>query len=209
MAKRISNYTKTVKCHESHKPLAFTVGGTEYAIHGGSCTCFVSTDYDVIVGLDHGMQSISMDFPWEPGTSFLYPIKDCHPPSNVKTFTKLIGWLAERVLAGDKVFVGCIGGHGRTGTVLAALMAHLNVTDDPISYVRDNYCHKAVEVSTQVDFLVKHFGAKQVAGSKGLGWKPSGGSGGKYGGILNQSSGGAGTFQALPSPCCVFGLTTG
>ena len=65
-----------------------------------------------------------------------------------------------------RVHVGCIGGHGRTGLVLSALVAQMTGMPDPISYVRKHYCTKAVESTEQVTFLTKHFGAAKVEPSK-------------------------------------------
>lgn len=38
--------------------------------------------------------------------------------------------------------------------------------EDAITYVRKNYCQKAVESKSQVEFLHKHYGIKKVGGSK-------------------------------------------
>lgn len=54
--------------------------------------------------------------------------------------------------AGKRVLVFCMGGHGRTGTVLAALKAMLEPdTEDPIADVREAYCQKAVETDLQAE----------------------------------------------------------
>lgn len=52
---------------------------------------------------------------------------------------------------GDIVEVGCIGGHGRTGTFLA-LVAMKNGVETPteaIAYVREHYCKEAIESAKQ------------------------------------------------------------
>ena len=65
-----------------------------------------------------------------------------------------------------RLHCGCIGGHGRTGTFLAALVTEMSGEKDSISYVRDNYCHRAVESTCQIDFLAEHFGITKVAHAK-------------------------------------------
>ena len=56
----------------------------------------------------------------------------------------------------------CIGGHGRTGTFFAALVAHMMPeVKDPIAYVRENYCNEAVETEEQIAFLIEHFGVRR------------------------------------------------
>lgn len=161
--------TAHVSCWESHPKLPITVGSKTYLVTGGSCTqckTLGNGDYDVVVGLDYSMHTDKMAYPWEKGEYFLYEIKDMNPPSNVGTFKELIKYLAKAVLDDKRVFVGCIGGHGRTGVVLSALHAHMTGAKDSVKYVRDNYCQKAVETSSQMEFLHKHFGIKKESGSK-------------------------------------------
>lgn len=58
---------------------------------------------------------------------------------------------------GDQtLFVGCFGGHGRTGTALAILGSLLDgipPTADPVRWVRNTYCAQAVETYTQIDYI--------------------------------------------------------
>jgi len=58
--------------------------------------------------------------------------------------------LIDRARTGERVEVGCIGGHGRTGTalaILAILTGH--PAADAVAWVRANYCPKAVETADQ------------------------------------------------------------
>lgn len=54
-----------------------------------------------------------------------------------------------------RLLVFCVGGHGRTGTALAAmLMAALGwKSKQATDWVRKNYCSKAIESKTQEDYL--------------------------------------------------------
>lgn len=54
-----------------------------------------------------------------------------------------------------KVCVFCMGGHGRTGTAVAAMMmVSLNYTAyDAVEWLRKNYCKKVVESKSQVEYL--------------------------------------------------------
>jgi hypothetical protein len=58
--------------------------------------------------------------------------------------------LLERARLGERVEVGCLGGHGRTGTALACLAI---LTGHPpgeaVAWVRANYCADAVETAEQ------------------------------------------------------------
>jgi putative DNA primase/helicase len=91
-----------------------------------------------------------------------FPIPDGQAPDDSKRFKYLISWLCTQLQAGKKIHVGCIGGHGRTGTVLVALVAELGVEKGAIQYVRKHYCHKAVESESQITFLQKHYGILPV-----------------------------------------------
>lgn len=150
-------------CYHSHKPMPLING---LVIHGGSCLTPVSDKHDIYIGFDAGMRRTKKAMPWEPGHEILYKIMDGTAPENAKNFSKLVEWTADRLEAGDSVHAGCIGGHGRTGLFFAALVAYMGVSDDAIQYVRDNYCHKAVESKTQVKFLEKHYRVLPVSGSK-------------------------------------------
>lgn len=153
------------RCFESHPPLI--IG--DQKIWGGSCSSPVVKDADIYVGLDMSIAKSPKSYPWEEGESFLFYIQDMAAPADPKQFSKLIDYLAVQLTASKKIHVGCIGGHGRTGTVLSALVAVMAGEKDAITYVRDHYCVKAVESASQVDFLVKHFGVKAVPGAKSHG----------------------------------------
>lgn len=168
-------------CYEAHPPLPLP-GGRE--IYGGSCSTPVVKDAHLYVGLDEGMKFTTRIWPWMPGHEVYYPITDMSVPADPVSFTDMIDFVHSRIEAGEKVHVGCIGGHGRTGMVFAALVGRHYGEKDAIAYVRKHYCSKAVETASQVAFLVKHFGVKTAAPSKtdwgtsfsGHGnWSPKGG----------------------------------
>jgi hypothetical protein len=60
----------------------------------------------------------------------------------------------DRARAGQRVELGCIGGHGRTGTSLACLAV---MTGHPpsgaVTWVRTTYCPEAVETPAQEAFV--------------------------------------------------------
>jgi hypothetical protein len=60
----------------------------------------------------------------------------------------------ERARRGERVEIGCLGAHGRTGTALACLAALAGCApDDAVAWVRANYCSHAVETDEQVAFV--------------------------------------------------------
>lgn len=160
------NTTTYKRCYHTHPALPLKDG---LVIYGGSCSDPAVKDADIYVGFDYSMPAHTMAFPWNPGVWFNFPITDMKAPSNPEEFSKFIDWLIVQLSANKKVHIGCIGGHGRTGTVLAALVARFLGVADAITYVRDNYCQKAVESQVQIDFLAKHFGVTPAAPSKAHG----------------------------------------
>lgn len=152
---------KLTRCYEAHPALPL---GT-YAIYGGSCIHPAVNDANIYVGLDRGMAS-GLVFPWQGGIEVCYPITDMAAPKNPETFKQLVTWISNQLDAGKKIHVGCIGGHGRTGTLLAALARVVLDEEDAITYVREQYCTHAVESAEQVRFLHTHFGIKKVKGYK-------------------------------------------
>lgn len=76
------------------------------------------------------------------------------PPFGIGSVQRVV----DVIKGGKNVLVHCVGGHGRTGTMLLA-MAHVaglvpeeNKTK-PIAWLRKLYCEKAVETESQRDWL--------------------------------------------------------
>ena len=64
--------------------------------------------------------------------------------------------LLARARGGQLVELGCLGGHGRTGTALACLAALTGVLPaQAVSWVRQHYCPMAVETPAQEDFVAR------------------------------------------------------
>lgn len=151
------------RCYESHP--ALKIG--DYEIYGGSCAYPVVKDADIYIGLDHSSRQTTGAYPWNSKRIEIhFPITDMLAPKDAEEFDKMVAWTALQLIAGKKVHVGCIGGHGRTGTFLAALVTHMTGEKDSITYVRKNYCDHAVESESQVKFLTKHYGITKVDGYK-------------------------------------------
>jgi len=153
----------SVRCYESHPVLKIGKG----RLYGGSARNPVK-EMDVYVVLQNGDQGGRQSDPWDKQavTEIYYGINDMHAPSNVARFKKLVTWICTQLQAGKKVHVGCIGGHGRTGTVLSAIIAEALKEKDAIQWVRKHYCKKAVESKDQVAFLMKHYGVTQAKATK-------------------------------------------
>ena len=196
------NYTAQAyapMCYESHPALPL---GNGLVIYGGSCLHPIVADADVYVGLDSGMRVSDRALPWadKPTIEFLYRITDMSIPSDPVAFVKLIDWLAEQVMLGKKVHVGCIGGHGRTGMVFAALVKVMLGEDDAIAYVRKNYCKKGVETTEQIKFLMDLFGIKTATPSKAHAPYVAGTSGKTSGSTVMGNQ-----FPAVQASFCLWG----
>ncbi|UOX39992.1 hypothetical protein [Vibrio phage V-YDF132] len=163
----------TNRCWMTHKPLVIPYMGTDYRVWGGSCTVPPSDDIDIFVGLDTSMRTTNRAYPWVCGEEFLYPIQNLCAPTDVQEFKQLIRWLKSMVVMGEKVYIGCIGGHGRTGLVLAALYYEMTGDKQAIKIVRETYCHRAVESQLQCNWLREHFGMHAYKGVT-TGYKPKG-----------------------------------
>ena len=62
--------------------------------------------------------------------------------------------LLARARAGERVEIGCYGGHGRTGTALACLAVLTGVPEsEAVTWVRANYCRAAIETEEQSAFV--------------------------------------------------------
>lgn len=162
-----SKYGYTPCAHE-HPPLKITTPeGKEVVVYGGACGDPIHDKLDIYVALDWGTSHDAKAYPWHGTRQFiLFPITDMSVPKDPAEFKLMIEWLSGQLLAGKSVHVGCLGGHGRTGMVLAALVRTISGNEDAITYVRENYCKKAVENFAQTNWLNQHFGIKAVSGSK-------------------------------------------
>jgi hypothetical protein len=80
------------------------------------------------------------------------PVQDFSVPDGTETVTKAAETVLEALAFNQKVYVGCMGGIGRTGLFLAILAKALGV-EDPVMYVRGQYHKHAVETLRQLEFL--------------------------------------------------------
>ena len=127
------------RCYHSHKPLKLP--GGDLVIYGGSCITPAVKDAGVYIGFDYGMTFSGKQYPWRGSYEFLFEIRDMRAPADAGEFKKLVAWTVEQLQAGKKVHAGCIGGHGRTGTFLSALVATLG-EKDATEFVRTHYSRR-------------------------------------------------------------------
>jgi hypothetical protein len=96
--------------------------------------------------LDHRWQP-----PWDHG-HVDWP--DFGVPADPGAVAEALRAVLQRARAGQHVEVGCLGGHGRTGTALACLAVLAgHPAGDAVAWVRSGYCAKAVETPGQEAFI--------------------------------------------------------
>jgi hypothetical protein len=98
--------------------------------------------------------------PW-PHDHVAWP--DFGLPDDVGRFREQLSGLLSRAREGARVELGCLGGHGRTGTALAcaAILSGYDAST-AVAWVRAVYCDRAVETAEQERF-VQDFAAGEVS----------------------------------------------
>ena len=177
-AYRQQEFSKATVCHTGNK-LVFTANDIA-VFGGGSMRGYDPYAVDVWLNLSNAtLRSHKWAFPqtWQSEDPITPPMiidmrmEDGDAPNASVT----AGWwaglwsdlIAERTTRGLdrplRVLVSCMGGHGRTGTILAALAEVAGVTPtetDPITWIRSVYCKEAIETTEQVGYLEATFGFK-------------------------------------------------
>jgi protein-tyrosine phosphatase len=102
---------------------------------------------------------VYLDARWQPPWDHGYiDWPDFGVPTNKAAMVDALKSVLERVRSGQHVEVGCLGGHGRTGTALACLAALTGYpARDAVAWVRSSYCAKAVETPGQAAFVAAIF----------------------------------------------------
>lgn len=128
--------------------LPFKFAGQFLEVHGGPYDRFkrITPDTIGICVRQENTRGKEIDA-HVPIVDFQTPTKKMRPAFE-KAMRKALG----AALRGQPVYVGCMGGMGRTGLFLAVLAKAAGV-DKPVEFVRENYYHGAVETSEQKRFV--------------------------------------------------------
>lgn len=146
----------TPQCTQNHPPLQFK--GVPGVIFGSSCVAPI-VEADLYISLDKAARPL-------PGKPHIFHyIEDFSIPIDVVGFDNAVDCAIEALHKAQVVHVGCLAGHGRTGMFLAALTYKITGQKNAIDYVREKYCHKAVETQEQISFLHSHYGIKEPSKS--------------------------------------------
>lgn len=167
------------------RDFACTHSGTKKAfskdnvvMHGGGTSHSVSlTGMDIVLDLtDSSFRKNQWTLPKEWKSSKMIPriidmyIPDMKTPESYITrdFWEAL-WLDLKTDASSldrdlNVLVMCMGGHGRTGTILIILSLIAGVsTGDPLAWIRKEYCNKAVESKAQIEYIKSLFPEVKIA----------------------------------------------
>jgi len=88
-----------------------------------------------------------------PGAADVHlPIRDFSVPEDDAAVEQALKESFEAALQGKPVYVGCMGGYGRTGLFLA-LLAKTAGVPAPVAWVRENYHRRAVETENQEAYV--------------------------------------------------------
>ena len=80
-------------------------------------------------------------------------------PASADELRHSLTQLLERSRRGERVEIGCLGSHGRTGTALACLAILTGVApSDAVAWVRRTHCEKSVETPEQAAFVAEFSG---------------------------------------------------
>lgn len=97
----------------------------------------------------------------QPGDCEVHlPIRDFSVPEDDEAVVNAVRSAYQAAINGLPVYVGCMGGYGRTGLFLA-LLAKTAGVPDPVTWVRYHYHRRAVETKDQ-EAYVELFDVKQV-----------------------------------------------
>jgi protein-tyrosine phosphatase len=77
-------------------------------------------------------------------------------PGDPASVLSALRTVIDRARTGEQVEVGCLGGHGRTGTALACLAILTGYpATDAVAWVRASYCPEAIETASQEAFITR------------------------------------------------------
>lgn len=90
----------------------------------------------------------------DPRADQYLPIRDYDVPEDAASARMAVLSVIEAAASGRKAYVGCAGGWGRTGLILA-LVAKTLGQEDPVGFVRQHYTPHAVETREQKAYVDK------------------------------------------------------
>jgi protein-tyrosine phosphatase len=98
-----------------------------------------------------------LDDRWQPPWAHAHVAwPDFGTPGDPMKLEAALRSLLDRARDGQRVELGCLGGHGRTGTALACLAVMTGTPPhEAVALVRGTYCDRAIESPSQEEFVAK------------------------------------------------------
>lgn len=152
-----------MKCYHNHPVLELDYKGKTVRIAGGNGFS-PAVQMDVYIDLNprKGINP-QVEYPTKQGeTYYNFPIINMGVP-NLDRLEEALAFAMSHINEGHSIHVGCIGGHGRTGLFLSALLFRMYGDENATQTLRDMYCPHAVESQAQVDYLEHNYGITPVA----------------------------------------------
>lgn len=107
------------------------------------------------------MTSPGMDVPWQDKLftqQVLLDWPDFSTPNDMVPMIEVVDWMLDQIKDGKKLETACMGGHGRTGTMLALLLCAQGVYPaTAVERVRKTYCKEAIENAKQIDYIAQFY----------------------------------------------------
>ena len=153
--------TEPVKCtNPDHHHRQFEVHRHRDEVTLPDGTQVTAVSFDAIDPYSRGRQpdyGLYLDHRWRPPwvhDHLDWP--DFGVPADPARVVTTLRSLLDPARAGERVEIGCLGGHGRTGTALACLATIAGLPAvDAVAWVRASYCLKAVETAEQEAFVAE------------------------------------------------------
>jgi rhodanese/phosphatase family protein len=139
-----------------HRQVEVHVHRSVVGLPDGTAVTAVSFDPIDPYARDHRPDyGLYLDHRWQPPWAHDHvDWADFGVPDDPATVVTALRSVLSRARAGERVEVGCLGGHGRTGTALACLAILTgHPPADAVAWVRTTYCPKAVETADQETFV--------------------------------------------------------
>jgi len=141
-----------------HREFGFHVHRSAVALPDGTEVTAVSFDptqpYERQDPPDFGLY---FDPLWQPPWVYqqlAWP--DFGVPGDPGLVRRVLRALLDRARTGQRVEIGCLEGHGRTGTALACLVGLTGQSaDEAVTWVRVTYCEQAIETDEQEEFVAR------------------------------------------------------
>jgi len=107
-----------------------------------------------------GLASAGVEAPIDPWWPFIVVDWTDQAALEADYYATLVDTAVEMLEAGQRVEIACQGGHGRTGTLLAGILAKVESLParEAIDTLRKRYCKQAVESHAQVKQIYEYLG---------------------------------------------------